>query len=185
MKGGDMKRILIVLMVGLSLMVFFDACGKKTTKTEPVTEGPAVEQVDETAPRVDRPVLTEEELFEKRSLEDANKAGYLTRIYFDFDKYTVKESMKPILHRNADWLLKHGTVDILVEGHCDERGTFEYNMALGEKRAEATLNYIISLGVSPQRIKIVSYGKTRPLVKGVDDETYSQNRRSEFIIIKK
>ena len=180
-----MKRLLIVLMMGVLLMFLFDGCAKKSAKTEPVAEGPAVEQVEEAAPRVERPVLTEEELFAKRSLEEANKAGYLTKIHFDFDKYNIKENMKPILHRNADWLLKHGTVEILIEGHCDERGTFEYNMALGEKRAESTLNYLISLGIAPQRLKVVSYGKTRPLVKGVNDETYAQNRRAEFVIIKK
>jgi peptidoglycan-associated lipoprotein len=93
--------------------------------------------------------------------------------------------MKPVLNRNADWLLKHPPVEILIEGHCDERGTFEYNMALGEKRAEAALNYLVSLGVKPERIKIISYGKNRPLVKGMDEESYYQNRRDEFVIIKK
>jgi len=180
-----MKRLLTVLLLGLSLVVFFDSCQKKAAKTEPVEGGAAVEQVDEAPTRVEKPVLTEEELFEKRSLEEANKAGYLKKVHFDFDKYDIKESMKPILHRNADWLLKHGSVVILIEGHCDERGTFEYNMALGEKRAEAALNYLITLGVSPERVKIVSYGKTRPLVKGVDEETYYQNRRAEFVIVKK
>jgi peptidoglycan-associated lipoprotein len=182
-KGGLMKKLFIILMIAFALLVFFDACKKKGPETEPVQE--QVEKVDEDVPKVDRPVLSEEEIFEKRSLEEANKAGYLKKVFFDFDKYDIKDSMKPVLHRNADWLLKHPRVEILLEGHCDERGTFEYNMALGEKRAESSLNYLISLGIKPERVKIISYGKTRPVVKGVDEESHYQNRRVEFVIIKK
>ena len=178
-----MKKLLVTFLIILSMLVFFDSCKKKAPKTEPVKE--SVEKVGEEVPKIERPVLTEEELFEKRSLEEVNKVGYLKIIHFDFDKYYIKDNMKPVLHRNADWLLKHPNVKILIEGHCDERGTFEYNMALGEKRAESTLNYMISLGIKPERVKIISYGKNRPVVKGVDEETHYQNRRSEFIIIKK
>lgn len=178
-----MKKILVTFLVVVAMVVFFDSCKKKAPETEPVKE--TVEKVEEEAPKIEKPVLTEEELFEKRSLEEVNKAGYLKKIHFDFDKYYIKDNMKPTLHRNADWLLKHPEVEILIEGHCDERGTFEYNMALGEKRAEATLNYMISLGIKPERVKIISYGKTRPVVKGVDEETHYQNRRAEFVIIKK
>jgi len=178
-----MKKIFVILLIGFALLLFFDSCKKKAPKTEPVKE--SVEKVDEEVPQIERPMLSEEELFEKRSLEEVNKAGYLKRIHFDFDKYDLKDNMKPVLNRNADWLLKHPPVEILIEGHCDERGTFEYNMALGEKRAEAALNYLVSLGVKPERIKIISYGKNRPLVKGMDEESYYQNRRDEFVIIKK
>jgi len=178
-----MKRLFVILLIVVALLVFFDSCKKKGPETEPVQE--SVEKVDEDVPKVDRPVLTEEEIFQKRSLEEANKAGYLKKVFFEFDKYDIKDNMKPVLHRNADWLLKHSQVEILLEGHCDERGTFEYNMALGEKRAESSLNYLISLGIKPERVKIISYGKTRPEVKGVDEESHYQNRRVEFVIIKK
>ena len=182
-KGGLMKRLFIIILVGFALLIFFDSCKKKGPETEPVQE--TVEKVDEDVPKVDRPVLTEEEIFHKRSLEEANKAGYLKMIHFDFDKYDIKSNMKPVLHQNADWLLKHGQVEILMEGHCDERGTFEYNMALGEKRAESALNYLVSLGIKPERVKIISYGKTKLMVKGMDEESHYQNRRAEFVIIKK
>jgi peptidoglycan-associated lipoprotein len=180
-----MKRLFIIILIGFSLIVFFDSCKKKSVKTEPVKEPTDIEKVGEETPQISRPVLTEEELLHKRSLEEVNKAGYLKKIHFDFDKYIIKDNMKPILHRNADWLLKHTSVQILIEGHCDERGTFEYNMALGEKRAEAARNYLVSLGISNNRIRIISYGKTRPSVRGVDEQSYYQNRRDEFIIIKK
>ena len=178
-----MKKILVTILIVLAMVVFFNSCKKKAPEIEPVKE--TVEKVEEEAPKIEKPVLSEEELFEKRSLEEVNRVGYLKKIHFDFDKYYIKDNMKPVLHRNADWLLKHTAVEILIEGHCDERGTFEYNMALGEKRAESTLNYMISLGIRPERIKIISYGKTRPVMKGVDEDTHYQNRRSEFVIIKK
>lgn len=180
-----MKRLFVIILIGFSLIIFFDSCKKKSVKTEPVKEGTEIEKVGEETPQISKPVLTEEELLQKRSLEEVNKAGYLKKIHFDFDKYFIKDNMKPILHRDADWLLKHTSVQILIEGHCDERGTFEYNMALGEKRAEAARKYLVSLGISFDRIRIISYGKTRPIVKGVDEETYYENRRDEFIIIKK
>jgi peptidoglycan-associated lipoprotein len=109
----------------------------------------------------------------------------MKKINFDFDKYQVREDMKPILQDNANWMLKFSTVQVLIEGHCDERGTIEYNIALGEKRAEAAKNYLASLGVNAAKLKIVSYGKSKPLVQGMDEASYFQNRRAEFIITKK
>lgn len=179
-----MNKKFFVILISFMLIVFFSTCKKKEVKTEPVKE-PVVEKVEEITPKVEKPVLTEEEIFQKRNLEEANKAGYLKKIHFDFDKYYIKDDMKPILHSNAEWLLKHPNVEILVEGHCDERGTIEYNIALGEKRADATKNYLVSLGVPELRTKIISYGKSKPLVRGVDEETYYQNRRSAFTIVKK
>ncbi len=179
-----MKKRLFVILISFMLIVFFSTCKKKEVKTEPVKE-PVVEKVEEVTPKVEKPVLTEEEIFQKKTLEEANKEGYLKMVHFDFDKYYIKDDMKPILHANAEWLLKHSGVEILVEGHCDERGTIEYNIALGEKRASAAKNYLTSLGVPEARLKIISYGKSKPLVRGVDEETYYQNRRSEFTITKK
>ena len=139
----------------------------------------------EVTPKVEKPQLTEEELFQRRTLEELNRMGYLKRINFDFDKYFVRDDMKPILEQNAQWLLKYPTVVITIDGHCDERGTEEYNMALGEKRAEAAKKYMLNLGVPGERMKTVSYGKMKPLVKGVDEDTHFKNRRDEFTIIKK
>jgi peptidoglycan-associated lipoprotein len=162
----------------------FNACGKKAATVAPVQE-PTVEKVEEPVAMVEKPVLSEEELFQQKSLEELNKDQILKRINFDFDKYTVREDMKSIMQANANWLLKFASVEVLVEGHCDERGTIEYNIALGEKRAEAARNYLVSLGLNPAKVKIISYGKSKPLVQGVDEETYFQNRRAEFVITKK
>ena len=100
-------------------------------------------------------------------------------IQFDFDKYYIKDNMKPALQKNADWLLGHGTVTITIQGHCDERGTVEYNMALGERRAKASKDYIVSLGVNPLKVKVVSYGKSRPLVDESNEAAWEKNRRAE------
>lgn len=179
-----MKKILVLFVV-LSLILLFNACGKKAAKVEPVKEAPVVEKVEEPTTRVEKPVLNEEEIFQQKTIEDLNKDQTLKRIQFDFDKYQVREDMKPVLQANANWMLKFSTVQILIEGHCDERGTIEYNIALGEKRADAAKNYLASLGVNTAKIKIVSYGKSKPLVQGVDEATYFQNRRAEFVITKK
>jgi len=178
-----MKKWLLVL-VALSLVLMFNACGKKAAKVEPV-QGPVVEKVEEPVGQVEKPVLSEEELFQQRSLEELNRDQVLKMINFDFDMYTIREDMKPVLQANANWLLKFSSVELLVEGHCDEKGTIEYNIALGEKRAEAARNYLVSLGLNAAKVKIISYGKSKPLVQGVDEATYFQNRRAEFVITKK
>jgi peptidoglycan-associated lipoprotein len=178
-----MKKI-IVLCVVLSLVLLFNACGKKAAKVAPV-QAPVVEKVEEPTPQIEKPVLSEEEIFQQKTIEDLNRDQIMKKINFDFDKYQVREDMKPIIQTNADWMLKFSTVQVLIEGHCDERGTIEYNIALGEKRAEAAKNYLASLGVNAANIKIVSYGKSKPLVQGMDEASYFQNRRAEFVITKK
>ncbi|MCU0236685.1 MAG: peptidoglycan-associated lipoprotein Pal [Acidobacteria bacterium] len=177
-----MKKLMLAVVV-LSLILMFAACAKKAPQVAPVA--PVVEKVDEPVAQVEKPVLSEEELFQQRSLEELNKDQVLKKINFDFDMYTIREDMKPVMQANANWLLKFPSVEVLVEGHCDERGTIEYNIALGEKRAEAAKNYLVSLGLNTAKVKIISYGKSKPLVQGVDEATYFQNRRAEFVITKK
>jgi peptidoglycan-associated lipoprotein len=178
-----MKRFIVAVLTVLVMAAFFNSC-KKEVVTAP-QKGEKVEKVDEVTPKVEKPQLTEEELFQRRTLEELNRMGYLARIHFDFDKYFIREDMRSILEQNSQWLLKHPTVVITIDGHCDERGTEEYNMALGEKRAESAKKYLVNLGVPAGQMKTVSYGKTKPLVKGVDEESHFKNRRDEFTIIKK
>lgn len=100
------------------------------------------------------------------------------RVFFDFDKYNLKPEARETLQRQADWLKKYPSVTVTVEGHCDERGTREYNLALGERRANSAKNYLVALGVDPNRIKTISYGKERPAVTGSTEAAWSQNRRA-------
>ena len=178
-----MKRFMMGILTVLVIVAFFNSCKKEVVTAPPKEE--KVEKVEEVTPKVETPELTDEELFQRRTLEELNRMGYLKRIHFDFDKYFIREDMKLILEENARWLLKYPTVVVTIDGHCDERGTEEYNMALGEKRAESAKKYMMNLGVPGERMKTVSYGKIKPLVKGVDEQSYFMNRRDEFTIIKK
>jgi len=182
-----MKKLLVLLSI-LALLFSVSACKKKVTVTPPPPPPPVEEKPKaepEKVPTIKEPELTEEEIFRMKSLEELNRESPLQRIHFDFDKYFIRDDMKPILEKNAEWLKKFPSVKILIEGHCDERGTEEYNMALGEKRAKSTMNYLISLGISPDKMKIISYGKSRPLDPGHNEEAWALNRRADFVIIEK
>jgi peptidoglycan-associated lipoprotein len=109
----------------------------------------------------------------------------LKDIYFDFDKYDIRPGDAEILKANAALLMKQPTVKIQIEGHCDERGTTEYNLALGERRANSAKKYLISLGMSPDRISTISYGKEKPLDPGHHEEAWAKNRRGHCIILSK
>ncbi len=104
------------------------------------------------------------------------------RVFFDYDRYDLTAEARAQLERQAAWLQSYPSVTITVEGHCDERGTREYNLALGEQRANATMNYLVALGVDPNRVQTISYGKERPEAIGSDETAWSQNRRAVTVI---
>ena len=106
------------------------------------------------------------------------------RVFFDFDKYSLNADAQATLQRQAAWLIKHSGSQIAVEGHCDERGTREYNLGLGEHRANAVKEYLVSLGVDAGRIETISYGKERPVALGPNESSWSQNRRGVTTITK-
>jgi len=116
------------------------------------------------------------EVFESRLLKD---------IYFDFDKYDIRSEDTEILKENAALLMNYPKVKIQVEGHCDERGTNEYNLALGERRANAAKKYLLSLGISTDRISSISYGEEKPLDAGHNEAAWFKNRRGHFVILSK
>ena len=95
----------------------------------------------------------------------------------------MREDGRQTLNRQAEWLKKYGNYQITIEGHCDERGTRDYNIALGERRANAAKNYLVSLGVDPSRITVVSYGKERPLALGSDEDSWARNRRAVTVTV--
>lgn len=188
-KGGPMKKAIILSLACFLVFNFLVSCRKKVEEVPPppppqVKEQPKVEKV-EAPPVVKEPVLTEEEMFMRKSLEEINNEAPLNMVHFDYDKYFIRDDAKPVLEANAQWLNKFKTVEILIEGHCDERGTEEYNMALGEKRAKSTLDYLASLGISSNRIKTISYGKSQPIDPGHNEISWQKNRRAKFTIIAK
>ena len=103
-------------------------------------------------------------------------------VFFDFDKYDVRPSDAKILDANAAWLKTNAEHLVLIEGHCDERGTNEYNLALGERRAKSTMNYLVSQGIQASRITIISYGEERPVCTEKTEECWAKNRRAHFLV---
>ncbi|NOZ12654.1 MAG: peptidoglycan-associated lipoprotein Pal [Acidobacteria bacterium] len=123
--------------------------------------------------------------FSGKSVDDLNREETLQDVYFDFDKSALTGATRDELAKHAEWLKAHPSVKIVIEGHCDERGTEQYNMALGDRRATSVKNYLISLGISPDRMRTISYGELRPKVKGHGEWAWSQNRRCHFVIVEK
>jgi peptidoglycan-associated lipoprotein len=106
----------------------------------------------------------------------------LKDIHFDFDKYDIRPGDAKTLDGNAGWLKSNPSHLVLIEGHCDERGTNEYNLALGERRAKSTMNYLVSQGVQASRITIISYGEERPVCNEHNEECWAKNRRAHFLV---
>jgi peptidoglycan-associated lipoprotein len=104
------------------------------------------------------------------------------RVFFAFDRSDISPEARQILTRQADWLRRYPNVTVTIEGHCDERGTREYNLALGERRAQAVKNVLVASGISTSRISTISYGKERPAVVGSSEEAYAQNRRAVTVV---
>jgi peptidoglycan-associated lipoprotein len=182
-----MKKLIIYALAIILVFSFAVACKKKPKEVPPpppqTQEQPKVEKVE--APVVQEPQLTEEEMFLQKSLDQINREKPLGTIYFDYDRAAIRDDARATLDGNAAWLKKFRTAKALVEGHCDERGTEEYNLALGEKRAKAAQDYLLSMGIASDRIKIISYGKSQPVNPGHDESAWQMNRRAQFLIIEK
>ena len=114
-----------------------------------------------------------------------NRAGYLKDAFFEYDKSDLRDDARAALSADAEWLKRYRSVQFLLEGHCDERGTSEYNLSLGDRRANAAKEYLVSLGVDASRIKTVSYGKERPFCTDSSEDCWQQNRRSHFLVTAK
>lgn len=103
-------------------------------------------------------------------------------IYFEFDAYVLMDEAKAILDRKVDFLRRYPRVSVTIEGHCDERGTNDYNLALGERRANAAWQYLVNSGIEPSRLNMISYGEERPIALGHDEASWAKNRRAHFVV---
>jgi peptidoglycan-associated lipoprotein len=119
---------------------------------------------------------------QKGSLEGGGTGGPLHDIHFAYNDYTVQPQDSSILRDNANWLNAHPQSTVQIEGHCDERGSEEYNIALGAKRAQSAKDYLITLGISPSRVSTISYGKELPVCQEHDESCWAQNRRDHFVV---
>jgi peptidoglycan-associated lipoprotein len=204
----SLSLLILILCVGLIMM----GCPKKTVvKEEPsvkkseeaarleaeraAKEGETKEarerelaRVKEEEAKKEREKELEKSLVAKKTpgIEgEVFESSLLKDIHFDFDKYDIRPGDAEILKENAALLTKYPKIKIQIEGHCDERGTVEYNLALGERRANSAKKYLISLGIAADRISTISYGKERPLDPGHNEETWAKNRRAHPVILSK
>lgn len=171
-----MKSRIIVSVAVLAMVLMLGAgCAKKQVESQP--------QVQPAAAEKSGPAVAGEDLeaaAKKKAMQQAMDTITNERIYFDFDKFELKAEYKDILKKKAELLKKYPTFKVLIEGHCDERGTEEYNLALGEKRAKVAMEFLVIQGVDVSRLKIVSYGEERPTCTEKTESCWSKNRRDEF-----
>jgi len=145
--------------------------------TDPVVEEPEVKQVepDFVAP------IKEPEPTRSEWLDEVNRSGALATIYFAYDSAELSQTARRTLSANANWLNDNTKANLVIEGHCDERGTIEYNLALGERRASSVRDYLDTLGVARSRVRVITYGEERPVDPGHSESAWSKNRRGAFI----
>jgi len=131
------------------------------------------------APAAPKP-LTDEEVFSRKSLGELS--AELSAAFFDYDQSTLREDARPVLQKNVAWLKRWTSTRVTIEGHCDSRGSSEYNLALGERRAAAVKDYLVNLGVAGDRILTVTKGKEQPFCRDETEGCWAQNRRGHFVV---
>jgi len=190
-----MKRTMttaFLMVLVCSFLVFVTACAKKQVQvSQPVKETVApkaeVKPAEKEPPKVE---MKDTDEAKRRELEKAQMLANEMRmfesesIYFDFDKADLKPEAQTVLKKKADWLRRNPGYSLRIEGHCDERGTNEYNLALGERRAASAKKFLAALGIAEDRMSIISYGEERPVDPGQNEEAWAKNRRDEFRLIK-
>jgi peptidoglycan-associated lipoprotein len=187
------SRILALPFIALSLAFGLAGCKSAPVAEAPVTTPPefgagnapkAAEKVDETSGfREAEPVAESMKESGSSLAEKLNAQGALKRVQFDFDKFDLRPDAIRTLGDDAATIKQYSQFKVRVEGHCDERGTVEYNLALGEKRARAARDYLVSLGTPAGRLRIVSFGKEKPLDNGHNEEAWALNRRAELVFL--
>lgn len=179
MTRGQLCAVAVVFAVGA-----FAGCGKKAPPPPPPAP-PAAPATPPPAPAPEasaEPVADEYSRIKAMASDEIERLGLLSDIHFDYDEYALREGDREILNRNAEALKKFDFIKITVEGHCDERGSVEYNLALGERRAVAVMNYLVSLGVPKGNLSTISFGEERPLDPGHDEGAWARNRRAHFVL---
>jgi peptidoglycan-associated lipoprotein len=180
------KKLIMPMFLMLALTCLLAAgCAKKQTATD-LEDGTADGMMTEDMTQDSQSGIDESGLDESAIGEDGmggmatTDIQGLERIHFDFDQYDLGGAAQAILVNNAEYLKANPTVKVSIEGYCDERGSDEYNLALGQRRALAAKNYLVSLGVSADRLSVISYGEELPLDPSATEEAYAMNRRAEF-----
>jgi len=172
---------MIIKLLASALLVFFLAACSTTPKDTADSSGSG-----STSTSSDVSSSAETETTESASIEPGSQEDLIVnvgdRVFFNYDSSELDTDAQELLQDQVAWLKQYSDVSVIIEGHCDERGTREYNLALGEKRAQSVKNYLINLGISADRVSTISYGKERPAVVGSNDGAWAQNRRSVTIV---
>jgi peptidoglycan-associated lipoprotein len=178
-----------LLRYGLSLLVvsFFFSCGTPATPPAPKWTAENLSASTGTATAAAKPAPAKAESSTTSSLDalrkgEAAAAGPLKDINFNFDSANLSETARATLKANAEWLKDNPAARVQIEGHCDERGAADYNMALGAKRAQAAMDYLATLGVAANRLSTISYGEEIPVCKEHNEECWAKNRRARFAV---
>jgi peptidoglycan-associated lipoprotein len=191
------RKVNVQTVLVLLLTIGVGACAKKqppVARPMPPPSVTATGGAPTTPPRPPDPIAEpvpvppepmREDAIGSKSLDDLNRDSPLKPLYFALDESDVSAEGQQVLQANAAVLKKYPTWQVTIEGHCDERGTAEYNLALGERRALAAKTYLVSLGIPADKIRVVSYGKEFPFEAGHDDSAWSKNRRAHFVITAK
>jgi len=184
-----MDRRVISLCLSLSLVLLFAGCASKKVASSSGDQSGQAKTL-EIQPDAIKAVPPERS-FDRPSgsvpsnlslaPSTASDSNALGDVFFDYDRFHIRRDAMPVLDANAGWLRANGSKIVLIEGHCDERGTVAYNLVLGEKRARATKQYLQDLGVQASQLPITSYGETRPFCKQQNEDCYQQNRRAHFV----
>jgi peptidoglycan-associated lipoprotein len=183
------RRLASLVVLCSAITIAAAGCHKKVPPPAPAPPPPAAAPAPPPPPPPPPPAPTpppaprtpsEEELFARKSLDELSRE--LTDVYFDYDESAIREDGRAPLQRDADWLKRWTSTQITVEGHCDERGSPQYNLALGSRRATAVKDYLVSLGVPAPRITVVSKGKEQPFCTQSGESCWQQNRRGHFIV---
>jgi peptidoglycan-associated lipoprotein len=172
------------LVAGLAALLMAGCSSKPKAAAAPEAK-PVVTSASPTAVPEAPPAVREEprpQAQARVSVDELNRRGYLKDTFFDYDRHEIRQDQRDVLAKDAAWLQERPEVKVMVEGHCDERGTAQYNMALGQQRAQVVKDYLVQLGIDASRIQIISYGKEKPFDTGHDDKAWAQNRRDHFLV---
>jgi len=184
----------LVLSALLVAVVVLSGCAKRPATTQAAAPAPtgSASTTAATPPAAPAPVQSDTPTAAtttpapsstaRPAVQDFAAVPELVDVFFDFDKYDIRPGDAKTLDANANWLKSNSNHLVLIEGHCDERGTNEYNLALGERRAKSTMNYLVSQGVQANRITIISYGEERPQCTEHNEACWAKNRRAHFLV---
>lgn len=185
------KVFVLVFVLAMGLMLAGCPPRKVVQPLQPYTPEETKERVVKVKPeeKIPEERIAEQEIakIETRELEMpkyVEERDVFKDIHFDYDRYDIKDVDKQVLKSIAEWILKNKSAKLLIEGHCDERGTNEYNLALGDRRAKAARDYLLSLGIPSTRMDIISYGEEKPLCTEKTEECWQKNRRAHFVVLK-